>query len=113
VEVGAAEAASSAFGLVGPTGFVALDLVDDVEAVSSPSPGRYEGSLGEVVVEGGRIESVDGASFDAVVTGDVLTSLTVTLTSGTGVELAVELQLSSVGEVAPIAMPDPADVFTP
>ncbi len=113
VELGATDAAAATFGFVGPAGFVALDLVDDIDAVSSPSPGRFEGSLGEVVVDGGRIEHVDAATFGAVVTDGALTSLDVELASGTGVRLTVELRMHPVSEVAPVAMPDRSDVYTP
>ncbi len=113
VDLGNDSSDTAALGLIGPGGFAALGLLDDLGDVSSTAPQRYEGSLREVALEGGRIVGVEQARFELEVAGGTVSSLVVIMQSGNGVELSVRLTMTDIGAPATIVAPAESDVYTP
>jgi len=113
VDMGHDSSDTAALGLVGPGGFAVFDLLDDLRDVSATSPDRYEGDLGEVTLEGGRIVGVDEARFELEVVDGTVSSLLVIMQDAIGVELSVLLTMSEVGGPATIAVPGESDVYSP
>jgi hypothetical protein len=111
VDMGHGASDTAAMGLVGPGGFAALDLLDDLGDVSSPAPHRYEGSLRDVAVDGGRIVGVERAHFALDVVEGSVSSLAVALHSHDGVELTVRLLMNDLDAPASIVTPAAADVL--
>lgn len=112
VEMGDTRGPSEPFGFVGPAGFAALDLLDDLADVREASPHRYQGALGEVRLDGLRVESVGESTFAAVVRNGIIVDLVVTIASRTGVVLTVELSLTDLGP-QPIDIPATTELGVP
>lgn len=107
-------------GLIGTSGFAALDLLADIESVTSPEPGRFVGSLGVVRIDGRRIAQSDETTFEVWLTdGDVtltegrVESLAVMLKSGTGVELRFDATWAPPPGEPNIVTPDGSEIYTP
>jgi hypothetical protein len=112
VETTSGSSSAASLGLIGPGGFGVLDLLADPESVTSSSAGHFEGTLGEVEIDGASIVNAEQALFDARVHDGGVDALSVTMRSANGVELSIDLVLSDPGESV-ISLQDPADIHRP